>query len=358
MSRIKNGFLFVSIAMLAAVSQAQGQIGDLVPPIDTHQQNAISRLKPEPRTGAQFLPLIDDVVDRAYYQPTPDADQPTARTCQLNAPLPFDSDPIDQSTTANHWVIAKGSIPVFLTSEFKIQEECPNCDSCRNEACVDEPCVNAGDSQGIEVLESSARESSMDLYCEQVASILITTLDGSKDNPKGQQRAIQAALKMVAEKSNLIAQAETDELQESHHQSLKHLLMEFARKGQANFVADNKSLLEPIYATQFRNSKQLTKLRDVDQSIMRSLMALDKKITSFAMMQRAKLSGAEVRQMMDALDEENARNEELERMQSELQVLDRRIEQLQSNPVRPATHLEPIYMPTRPLMPLTDPANR
>ena len=114
----------------------------------------------------------------------------------------------------------------------------------------------------------------------------------------------------------------------------------------------NKSILEPIYATQFRNSRQLTKLDDADQSIRRSLLALEKKFVSFTMMQRAKLSGGEVQRMMDSLEEEKAREQELEKLQAELQVLDRRIQQLQANPIVPANHLEPIYMPARPLTPI------
>jgi hypothetical protein len=285
----------------------------------------------------------------------------------LNAPLPFGSQSNDsncnsagcnQTMTINGWVISKGSIPMYVTPKLQIQYECDYCDLDCTEASGCESCTKARCSHCAIASTSSGADDSMDQYCEQVATMLITTLNGSKDNPQAQQRAIQTALTMVAEKSNLMAQVETDKLQKSHHQSLKQILMEHARKGQPGFVADNKSVLEPIYATQFRNSQQLEKLNDINQSVMQSLLALEKKFASFTMMQRAKLSGAEVKRMMDSLEEEKAREKELARLHGELQVLDQRIQQLQAKPVRPANHLEPIYLPTQPLKPMTYPIVR
>ena len=95
MPRLKNGFLFAAIILLTATSQTQGQINDLVPPIDSIQQEAISRLKSGSRLNPAFLPLIDDVIDRAFYQPGSDSEQPTISTCQLNAPLAIASESND-----------------------------------------------------------------------------------------------------------------------------------------------------------------------------------------------------------------------------------------------------------------------
>ena len=367
----KNGFLFAALILLSATSQTQGQTNGLVPPIDTHQQDSINRLNPGPRCDQPFLPLIDDIIDRAFYQSGNDRDQPTARTCQLNAPLSFDSESNDsncdeadsnQTTTINGWVVSKGSIPMTVTPELQIQHECFVCDLCgietsSCETCC-ESCTKARRWQCAELSNSFAADGSMEQYCDQVATLLITTLNGSKDNPQAQQRAIQTAFHMVAEKSNLVARAETDKLRKSHHQSLKQILMEHARKGQPRLIAENETVLEPIYATQFRNSQRLTKLNDTNQSIMQSLLGLEKKFASFTMIQRAKLSGAEIQQMMDSLEQENAREKELQQLQAELQVLDQRIRQLQANPVKPANHLEPIYAPARPLKPMKNPYER
>lgn len=184
--------------------------------------------------------------------------------------------------------------------------------------------------------------------------MLVTTLRGSQGNPKAQQRAIQTALKMVAEQADLANKLESEKIEESHQQSLKQILLEHVRKGQPSFVCDDKSLLEPIYATQFRNSKELKQLADVDQSILQSIFALEKKFASFNMMQRAKFSGAEVRRMLNSIEEQEKREQEVEKLQAELQVLDQRIRQLQANPVRPANYLEPIYMPAQPLRPIVN----
>ena len=361
MPRLKNGFLFAAIILLTATSQTQGQINDLVPPIDGIQREAVSRLKSGPRLNPAFLPLIDDVVNRAYYQPGSDPEQLTVSTCQLNAPLLIASESSDpnrnsvgnnQSTTVKAWVISKGSIPMHVTPELRIQHECPDwdLDCAQGSAC--ESCSKARCSQCAEASKSSAPEGSIDEYCQQLSAMLITTLNGSKDNPQAQQRAIEAALTMVAEKSCQMAHAETDKLQESQHQLIKNILMEHASQGQAAQVAENKSVLEPIYATQYRNSQQLKKLQDTNRSIRQSLFALEQRFASFTMIQRAKLSGAEVKRMMDSLEEEKVREQELEKLQAELQVLDQRILQLQSNPVRRASHLEPIYSPARTLQPM------
>ena len=79
----------------------------------------------------------------------------------------------------------------------------PRCDTCASER----------GSRRLKNPESSPVDRSMEQYCEQVASLLQTTLEGSKDNPLAQQRAIQTALKMVAEKSDLNLRAEKAKLE-------------------------------------------------------------------------------------------------------------------------------------------------
>ena len=83
-------------------------------------------------------------------------------------------------------------------------------------------------------------------------------------------------------------------------------------------------------------------------------MSLEKKFASFAMMQRAKLTDSEVRKMMTSVEEMEQREQEISRLQSELETLDRLIRQLRVNPVQPATHLEPAFLPERQLRPIND----
>ncbi len=362
MSTVKNGFLFATIVLLTVSSQTDGQTSDLVPPSDTQQRDSLHHREQGLPSVQPFLPLVRQAIDGT----TNKTDEPTFRTCQLNAPRPFNSNSKDspykvaayhQPTTGDGSAVST-ALMLSVTPEIRIQHECFDCDLCGINTSSCETCASECDARRPTVPESNPVDRSMEQYCEQVATLLQTTLEGSKDNPLAQQRAIQTALKMVVEKSDVNLRVEKEKLEQSHQQSLKQILMEHARKGQPKFAAEDKSLLEPIYATQFRNSRELTKLNDADQSIMRALFSLEKKFASFTMMQRAKLSGTDVQRMMDALKEEQAREQELETLQAELKVLDQRIQQLQARPVVPANHLEPIYMPASPLRPINDPERR
>lgn len=370
MPRIKNGFVFAALVLIG-VASVQGQIIE-PPPIDTLLPAELRQRVPSLNSSPLFLPMIDDVIHQALYQSRNDQKETasTAQRCQLNAPLPTElKEAVDNgSPTDAHprkfFVSSSGQeMWVLPTPELQVMPECPCCDgtglpdSC-SKSC--QSCASDDDSLYPSRLNVRQNDQAINQYCDDVSKALLTTLHGSRNNPQAQQRAIQTALKMVAEMAGtpkaMLADAKTSSSAPEPQVDWRHYLSELKSASvkvadSANPDTSEPSLLEPVYATQYRNTAQLKKLTEENQILKNSLISLEQRFASFAIMQQAKLKGSEVRRMMNSIEEDEARERELAMMQAQVKVLDERIRHLLSRPVRQANHLEPIYAPDNTLRP-------
>lgn len=318
MLKWNNGIQFATVVLLIGIGQAEGQTRNWVSSDDVDQSDVVNRLIPGAELGfpvfPSSLPLIDDVAVQSEFEAV---DSP----CQLNAPL---------SAIDN------------LTSDLPINQCCSG-GSCKT--CVSASCTTNANSQA--------------KYNRQVASLLAVTLAGSDPNSAAQQRAIETALQMVVEHASVQSDARMKQMELAHQRTMAQMQLILAqRNAESKSETQSTPRLEKVIATQFRNSKQLESLIEVNQSMQRSIGSIESQLASFAMMQRAKLSQPEIRRMMESVHEQEAAELEVEMLQKKLQALNERIRALHDQSVRSAMHLEPVYVPERPLEPITNPNQR
>jgi hypothetical protein len=276
----------------------------------------------------------------------------SSSTCELNAPL-SEEQVLPSRASTSSWVVKKGSPVMLTTAKLQIMCECANCPSCAA-ACnnglngKDLQCPAAQHQANLKAYDQSE-------YCADVATHLATTLVGSKESTEAQKRAIDTALKMVSENASAVAEARFESMQRSHQKTIESLRSELASVANAavNSVATSPSV-EALYAAQYRNTQQIKTLSKTNRKMLETMGRLELHLDNLALSQRAKFSNSEAKRMISSVEENKRYEQEVEKLQRELKMLDDRIERLQPKPnnVRPASFLEPVYNRETPLAPI------
>jgi hypothetical protein len=393
------GFVATLIIAFAAVTTVtDAQIGTLLPRADALTD------------GQPFRPFLEDVVQKTKFE----------QACES-------SQLIWQLDSASQDCKNVSSVDGCKTCAEKCAESCPvegcklcasTCgDLCKGQSeqnatahcgtdCAgdcDQPCCQIGFkiSDNVEVTEQfweetdsmvatlpdsdwveltpcpscpQACESTTDQYCKQMAGLLAVTLNGSQTNPEAQRRAIEAALKMVAENAQAQSAAKTARLELNYEKSLIQLQQQVVALTQREPPSTEqfKAWLDPIYSTQQHNVQQILRFSSDLSALKKSVGIMGQRI--------AKLSPASSpnesqvwrspqpqsinnrfvdvahshfdRAAYEKAAYEEAEKREIENLRRQIQRLDQQLEVLTKKPVRQAEHLVPIFTPDRPLEPL------
>ena len=285
---------------------------------------------------------------------------PRIRMCELNAPLTLKCDRAGHSNVGGRICTAQrfSSHSESLAARFQQPSDL---------GTVQEPSRHS---------ITATKKLSTDQYCAQLVGLLATTLTGSKANPVGQQRAIEAAFAMVAERASADSDSKIAKLKFEHQRMIAMMSEHFeqtlveqepelhiASRENSNRLPQARSEMEPIYAIQYRNSKKLEALTGSNRRLFRSVRMLENELACFTLQQKAKLSQTEIKQVVQAAHEKEAQAIEVENLQLALAELDQRIQELKSQPLRlsePAKleaieldrYLKPVFVPERPLRPV------
>ncbi len=286
-------------------------------------------------------------------------------------------------------------VAVALPGESAAGKGCPN-DRCANDRCANDGCANeacpASDppaSTAICVAGSRAAagaccqaccpnpEEDMTSHCQLMAKLLAIAIQDQAQSDDARRQVIEAALLMIAETSEAKAQAKIARLEASHQKQLTDLRSQLEQSNPpSSSVSQIREWLGPIYTNQNRNFHQLQTMAANGQSLNRQVGLLERKIDAVnqslpaqtiqnrlygeAMPARSKNHRkAEVIRPLHQRDQkeigqtQRIRSSELaNQLRQEIHELQNRLKILQSQTVRPANHLEPVFNPDQPLRPL------
>lgn len=371
-SRIIFRFLVVvSLLTIGWPSHSDGQDLSLSPAPTIPSSKTIYT----PRDGQTFHALIDDVIVRKpsvktaeYYSQAigcwlkGPAELPTT-TSQLNSdhpnadsesgPIQLDGTPefMDDKDEEAEWATL---LTCHCPEKRCVGNECQSASPTITEspACRSTQCTGCPDSNCPADIFTQPTATENETFCNQVAQLLANTLENSETTPEAKKRAIESAMKMVADNATAVSEAK---LKDAHKREIKNLQFQLDQASdQAASIEQIKSWLRPIYSNQNRNFEQMKLMNATQLSMNQSLR--------FGQFSRPAVTtlypSATTRKTNEAIkhspyvprvDNETA---ELARLRAQLDAVNRRIEKLQSKPVQQASYLEPVYVPNRRLDPI------
>jgi hypothetical protein len=296
MLRINHGFAVALIILLFASAHSMAQSDRLPPRLDSAKHPVTQGLKRVPISAQPFLPSIDDVIQKPGASSSADA-----QVCQLNPPL------TESAETAR--------------KNFRLNNE-----------------------------------SMTKKYCDQMADLLSITLKGSQSNPDAQRRAIETALKMVSENATSVSESRIAELEVEQERLVVQMSRYINRASDhSQLFAQYKTWLQPIYLSQNRTHEQLMAISASHDNLKKTIRHLEQQITHAVnepdVSEPVLLPEPSVVRNRHAAYEK-AQALEAENLQKQLKALQTRIKELHPNPIRPASHLEPIYNPKQRLKPV------
>lgn len=224
-----------------------------------------------------------------------------------------------------------------------------------------------------------------------MAGLLAVTLQNQPDID-AKRKAIEAAMLMVSETAQANAEAQIAKLEATHQQEMARLQMKVHQLSvETTSVNQLQEWLGPIYTNQNRNYQQMKLVSVNNAAINRTLALLEKQIDRGNAAKasqkihnhtiaKADYVSSEQKDVFDRQlpayqitknrtidyskptfqtaepatehapkkDSEN----EIQRLQAQLNTIQTRLESLQNDKVRPAGHLEPVYTPDKPLKPI------
>ena len=404
MSRMNFGFVATLIIAFAAVTTAtDAQIGTLLPRADALTD------------GQPFRPFLEDIVQKTKFEQACESSQliwqldsasqngktdSSNEGCKTCAEKCADSCPIEDcklcaSTCGD---LCKGQSEQNTTAQcgadcagvcdqpccqigFKISDNVEVTEQFWEETDSMVATLPASEWEGSEWEELTpgqicpqACDSATDQYCKQMAGLLAVTLNGSQTSPAAQRRAIEAALKMVAENAQAQSAAKIARLELNYEKSLIQLQQQIAALTHRETPSTEqfKVWLDPIYSTQQYNVEQIYRFSSDISALKESVDIMGQRIAklsptsspSESEVWRSPQSQSISNRFVDvghshfdraayekAADEE-AEKREIENLRRQIEQLDRQLEVLTKKPVRQAEHLVPIFTPDRPLEPL------
>ena len=331
--------LLVSVIVMAGVFDAQ----------ETHAQTPV----PAPSISGKIVPVfqsfpasLDDVAvddlegEDCYFS--------NEAQCHLNAPNEFDSEVIEEAPPETDSEDDWATLLTFTCTD-------KTCEDCNRLTFTNSPRIGGFKSCSWESEEPED-------YCDQVAELLITTLQTSQASEEAKSNAIKSAMSMVAAKNLADVELQISELKAAHQREINQLQTQLlSANHQAESIAQIKSWLRPIYTNQNRNYRQLQELAaDLAEQTKQPVMEFSKLETpdldrSNLIASRQQLpSSAKMASKLLA----EQRDAEIARLKHELEVIDARLARMVVKPLQRASHLEPVYVPKGQLVPLTDKPNR
>lgn len=345
MSRMKFGFwIAATVSMVAVSTSAEAQIGTRLPHVDSLTEDHA------------LLPVFNGGFQKTKFE---EACESSRQVWQLDAPCSICGNAEDDACCpANGDCVSDAMNEAMWHETDSLVATLPqcDCDSCDHHS-------------------AGALLSSTDQYCKQMAALLTVTLNSGQSNPGVQQRAIEAAMKMVAENTQSQAETRIAQLEFKHERSLAQYRQQIAQLTMENQAVEQyKSWLNPIYANQNRNSQQIKQLTVSNASMIQSIDWLRQKIVrpqdsgeTMGSMDQPDASQSDAYQSVQSHDvqkkyvellaqyQQEAMNKaeklEIQNLRWQIEKLNRQLDQM-TKPVRQAEHLEPIYTPDQPLVPL------
>jgi hypothetical protein len=333
-------FAAVLVSLIAFSTSVDAQIGTLLPRVDALTD------------GQAFLPALEELIQKSNFE---QACESSRQVWQL------DADPAGECghvcTDECGGRCCQADVSEFVTEQIwedtdSLVATLPRCDW---EEMDEQPGVAKADA------------SSTDQYCRQMAGLLAVTLNGSHANPEAQRRALEAALKMVAENAQIQAEARIAKLELKFEKSLARFQHEMDRMNSNDEFGDElKAWLSSIHVNQSRNSEQISKLAASNASLNQSIGLLERKIANLGpeksnyeppalrlgQPQTVKNRYAEfAKAQFEQAAYEQAEALEIENLRKQIATLDQQLERL-AKPIRRAEHLAPIFRPDQPLEPL------
>ena len=296
MSRINHGYIVSLTILLFASEHVMSQSDSLPTPVASAKNSANQGIDNVRRAVQPFLPSLNDVIQKPG-----DLTGTAAHVCQLNPPMTKSPDLTRKSCRLNHDSMTKK-------------------------------------------------------YCIQMTDLLLITLKGSENNPQAQRRAIETALRMVSENAIAVSEARIDELEVEQERLIVQMSRYINRASdQSQLFEQYKTWLQPIYYSQNRTHEQLIAISTSHESLKKTIDRLEQQITHSV--KKAEVSDPVVLTEPTSLrnqpkTHEKAQSLDAEELQKQLEVLRERIKKLHKSPIRPASHLEPIYSPQQQLEPL------
>ncbi len=190
-----------------------------------------------------------------------------------------------------------------------------------------------------------------DVYCQQIAQLLAASLENSNSSVEDKQKAIESAMKLVAQKALESADAKILDLKLQHAKSVQELELKLVRANTYTETLDRlETWMRPIYHNQNRNFQQLKLIAASSNSLHRAVSTWERNMVA-AMARVPDPIKTRAWYGLPAEPIEPVDNE-VTRLKRELAEMANRIDRIQSSSVKSAGHLEPIYVPDAELQPL------
>ena len=424
MSRMNFGFFaMLIVSMVALTTSTQAQIGTLLPRADAlTDEHPFQRFHTEAVQQSAFAQACESSrmiwrldaecaeCDSACKSKSCDScSQACGNKCPAGECQACSNCPADK-LNEQFWEDADSVVHSLQKCEC---EECgaeacgtQACESaeCGTESCTAEACGSAEcEAEGCSTCPSCPEDcdSPTDQYCKQMAGLLAVTLNGSQADPAAQRRAIEAALKMVAENAQAQSEAKLAKLELNYEKSLIQLQYQMTASTQDTASVEQlKAWFDPIFVTQQRNVQVIHQLSSDISALKKSLSFMGQKIAKTASSQtrnevpifrtpdsdhrfprslRSNAAADETaffktgynktgfvkagydtaaydkaafeKAAFEKAASDRAKEREIESLRRQIEQLDRQLEVL-TKPVQRAGHLAPIYTPDQPLEPL------
>ena len=268
-------------------------------------------------------------------------------------------------------------------SSDELSDQCSCNSSCNDGTCCIQSAgnhVDCCDGCDLAVCGSLATEQNDDpiqKYCRQMAALLAVSLRTSSASEDGdrsvelQQKAIEAAMLMVAETAEANSHVKIAELEATHQETVSSLQVQINQlSAGATSVSQLREWLGPIYTNQNRNYQQMQLVSANNATMNRTLSLLEKQIERANEKQQSQtirnhtiakadyITSVPVNSMpannanRQYAQAQNVNADEIKRLKSQILELQSRLEKLHSDSVQRAGHLEPVFTPDQPLKPI------
>ncbi len=310
--------------------------------------------------GQPFLSLLDDVT---IQNPRDENFFSIVARCELNAPN--DSDPKTTSTCSVHCAASKAKIDDELEWATLLTYSCDDktCSDCPPLVFTNSPpsygrlsCLGGvGSGTGSSKTSAcdtdnypqSAGDSILDQsesYCGQVSKLLATTINSSQASFEAKSEAIELAMQMVADKTRADAELKINEIKAVHQKQIVQLQNQL-------LAAKDSQMHQLITKDEEPQGQHLTNLGH--PFCCGDATSIEKPTPVF---DRSRIPSSSSRLASKMLADNRAN--EIVKLKQEIDLINARLNRLVNRPVRPATHLEPVYVPQKELLPIRDTPER
>ncbi len=190
------------------------------------------------------------------------------------------------------------------------------------------------------------------LFCQQMTDMLAGNLKNIDHDDPEFKKSIQTAMAMVVQNTNFEHQQKMAQLRTIHQGDINYLQGQMVQlSSQSNVTKHLNDWLSTLYASQNRNHQQLQILSSSTNNLNRKLAALEQHLGSqnydnanrnATMLAPKKISNPNVVRQASTV-EPSYDQDEIRYLQQQLRQIEKRMQEIRNtNPVQPATHLQPI----------------